>query len=80
MRPLQRPEYTGKPVKKHKDYLDDLLSAFGQYCAYCERFDKLDVEHVIPQSKAPELTLTWSNLLLACSRCNRDFTQGPKKQ
>ncbi|MCP1601731.1 hypothetical protein J2S82_003688 [Aeromonas caviae] len=33
----------------------------------------MDVEHVVPKSKAADLEVEWTNLLLGCSRCNRDF-------
>lgn len=74
MRPVQRPVYTGEPVENdYKKYLKPLIDAFGGYCSYCEREDKLDVEHVVPKSKAPGMELDWNNLLLGCPRCNRDF-------
>jgi hypothetical protein len=43
-------------------------------CAYCE--SKMlhtaygDVEHIIPKSTRRDLTFEWSNLTLACDRCN----------
>lgn len=73
MRPIVRTPYTGPPRQTYKDYLSDLGNSFGRYCSYCERPDKLDVEHVIPKSKDQSLELVWSNLLLGCPRCNRDF-------
>lgn len=45
-------------------------------CAYCE--SKLlhihhgDVEHVYPKSLAPERTVEWANLTLACEICNQN--------
>lgn len=73
MRPLQRPLQPIQTPKNYKSYLESLLLAFGQYCSYCERLEKLDVEHVIPSSKQPALIVDWTNLLLGCARCNRDF-------
>ena len=73
MRPLIRPEFKGNRPRRYGDYLQPLLTDFGRYCSYCERLEKLDVEHVVPKSIAPELELEWSNLLLGCLRCNRDF-------
>lgn len=72
MRPVMRPTYK----EKHKDYksfLSPLIKSFGAYCSYCERVDKLDVEHVAPKSKNPALETEWENLLLGCPRCNRDY-------
>lgn len=51
-----------------------LASMFQDKCAYCE--SKISVitygaiEHFRPKSRYPDLTFTWSNLLLACDRCN----------
>ncbi len=73
MRPVSRPTYTGKAAIHYKDYLQALITAYGSYCSCCERPDKVDVEHVEPASKNLHLKLAWSNLLLVCPRCNRDF-------
>lgn len=73
MRPVNRPAYSGESYTRYKNYLGPLVAVFGSYCSYCERPDKLDVEHIVPQSKAPQLALQWDNFLLGCPRCNRDF-------
>ncbi|TKI05690.1 HNH endonuclease [Martelella alba] len=73
MRPILRPAYTGPAITDYKSYLSSLLTAYGNYCSYCERMDKVDVEHVVPKSHARHLEVDWHNLLLGCPRCNRDF-------
>ncbi|TQQ00622.1 hypothetical protein FLL78_16440 [Vibrio cholerae] len=72
MRPISRPEYT-ETHSNYKKFLEPLIESFGSYCSYCERVDKLDVEHVAPKSKNQDLEVNWTNLLLGCPRCNRDF-------
>ena len=72
MRPVERPAIA-KNYSNYKSYLKPLIKSFGPYCSYCEAAEKLDVEHVVPKSKAEDLELEWSNLLLGCARCNRDF-------
>ncbi len=72
MRPVQRPDIE-ETHTTYSSYLEPLIRSFGQYCSYCERWDKLDVEHVVPKTKAPHLKTEWDNLLLGCARCNRDF-------
>ena len=58
----------------HEQTKAALVAMFQGKCAYCE--SKIDVitygaiEHFRPKSKYPELTFAWSNLLLACDRCN----------
>ncbi|MDZ7868222.1 MAG: HNH endonuclease [Rheinheimera sp.] len=73
MRPIKRPACPIARPAQYKAYLNPLRQAFGTYCSYCERRDKLDVEHVVPTSHQPALELDWDNLLLGCPRCNRDF-------
>ncbi|MBG6027568.1 HNH endonuclease [Proteus mirabilis] len=73
MRPISRPQYTGNTITQYKSYLSYLIDAYGNYCSYCERTDKVDVEHIVPTSHNADLELEWSNLILGCPRCNRDF-------
>lgn len=53
---------------------DALKRETKEKCAYCE--SKIthiypgDIEHIIPKSKFPRLTFTWSNLTLGCYWCN----------
>lgn len=53
-----------------------LESSFGK-CIYCEskitHIDYGDVEHIKPKSKYPQLKFEWSNLGIACTKCNRTF-------
>ena len=73
MRPLSRGP-SRRNYTDYKSYHKDLFDAYGPYCAYCEKKDHdLDIEHVEPKSKVPTKKTTWSNLLLACPTCNRDF-------
>ncbi len=72
MRPIKRPSFD-KTYRSYGSYLTPLINSFGPYCSYCEGAEKLDIEHVVPKSKQPTLTLEWTNLLLGCARCNRDF-------
>jgi len=46
-------------------------------CAYCEskitHIDHGDIEHILPKNKnaRPDLCYEWSNLTLACTKCNQ---------
>ena len=45
---------------------------FHGVCAYCEGLpDEETVDHFRPQSRFPDLTLHWLNLVYACRRCNQ---------
>lgn len=80
MRPVQRPVYNGIAYANYKLYLPALMRAYGGYCSYCERPDKVDVEHVIPKTHAQHLITDWNNFLLGCPRCNRDFKKSKNTQ
>jgi len=60
-----------------KDIKDALIAETHGKCAYCESkvlaTDYGDVEHILPkhQGARPDLCFEWSNLTLACARCNR---------
>lgn len=72
MRPLERLP-NGKQYKTYQSYKTDLETHYGPFCAYCEKQGRdLDVEHVEPASKSGKVT-DWTNLLLACPTCNRDY-------
>lgn len=63
---------------RHHDIKEALVKETKNKCAYCE--SKLqhihhgDVEHINPKSLAPELTIEWENLTLACEICNQNKT------
>ena len=42
-------------------------------CMYCEDSVGTDIEHFHPKLHYPELAFTWTNYLLACSRCNSNY-------
>ena len=52
---------------------NDLISALGGFCSYCERqgfHAALAVEHIKDKSTYPELKFSWDNFLLSCTNCN----------
>ncbi len=61
---------------RHPEIKTALVNETHGKCAYCEskilHIHHGDVEHVYPKSLAPELTVQWSNLTLACEICNQN--------
>lgn len=57
---------------RYQDAGPELRNRLGEYCSYCERQIEthLAVEHIQPKVHVPELSNTWSNLLLCCVHCN----------
>lgn len=55
-----------------------LRDDFTFRCVYClerelwypDRSDSFSVDHVLPQSRRPDLVCEYSNMLYACTRCN----------
>lgn len=69
-----RPVVKGNQPRAYSNYQDarnDLVSAIGYYCSYCELPIKHmgHVEHVQPRHNGGAPT-EWHNLLLACVHCN----------
>ena len=61
---------------RHPQIKASLISETSGKCAYCEskvlHIHHGDVEHVVPKSLRPELTVEWDNLTLACEICNQN--------
>ena len=59
---------------KRSEIVDALKIECNHKCMYCEGFiDDVAyaaVEHIRPKSTHPELVLEWTNLGIACQRCN----------
>jgi uncharacterized protein (TIGR02646 family) len=59
---------------KSADIVDALKSETAHKCAYCESAVEAitwsHVEHILPRSEFPELVVEWSNLTIACPKCN----------
>ena len=53
-----------------RDFHDDLRQVFFGLCAYCEEFDKGEVDHFRPKKRSPELVYEWPNWVFACRHCN----------
>jgi len=73
---------TAESKYQHKQIKDCLVKMFHGKCAYCEsqirHIDYGHIEHYRPKSIFPELTYSWSNLLLACGVCNGKAHKGDK--
>lgn len=61
---------------RHPGIKEALVQETNGKCAYCEskvqHIHHGDVEHVYPKSLAPEKTVEWDNLTLACEICNQN--------
>lgn len=70
----QEPSTYEKGRYRHADIKSALIAETHGKCAYCEA--KLlhiafgDVEHIAPKSRDVNLTFVWTNLTLACDKCN----------
>lgn len=49
----------------------EIFRTYPNQCFKCDSVEKLQVDHVKPRSKYPELTYDFSNLQILCERCNR---------
>jgi hypothetical protein len=61
--------------KPYKDWLRDDFAFRCVYCLFREKWypngaGSFGVDHLVPQTQAPELALTYDNFLYSCNRCN----------
>ena len=49
-----------------------VLETYGYKCMLCGSLDSMHVDHIEPRSRRPELALTFDNLQVLCSDCNRE--------
>ncbi len=59
---------------RHPEVKTSIIAEAGEKCAYCE--SKVthvywgDVEHILPKTRFPDLSLEYSNLTFSCAICN----------
>ncbi|MEI6335013.1 MAG: HNH endonuclease [Methylococcaceae bacterium] len=75
MRPVDKGLFQGnkESYSPFGDAKDDLITALGCFCSYCERQgfrSALAVEHIQHKDSFPDLEYEWSNFLLSCTNCN----------
>lgn len=76
-RSKQNSHYDNMPTEVKDNLRNSLLKEQGGICCYCMRrikFTDMKIEHWIPRSIHPNLTLTYTNLLGACD----GYENGPK--
>lgn len=61
---------------EHQSYKPYLQREFRRKCVYCrvsdglKGYESFGVDHYLPKSRFPHLTLDWRNLFYACNVCN----------
>ncbi|MCP5014286.1 MAG: HNH endonuclease [Ketobacter sp.] len=57
-------------TREWRDLRKKVLSEYGYRCMLCGSVDEIQVDHIQPRSKAPQLSVTYSNLQVLCKGCN----------
>lgn len=75
MRPVDKSLFqeSQESYRPYGDAKDDLISALGGFCSYCERQgfrSALAVEHIQDKNTYPDYKFSWDNFLLSCTNCN----------
>ena len=75
MRPVNKSLYQHNQTiyNPYGNAKDDLISALGGFCSYCERqgfSTALEIEHIKNKDTYPSEKFKWNNFLLACKNCN----------
>ena len=70
------PPVSVKNRYRHEEIKNEVIIETNGKCAYCEskmlHIDHGDIEHIIPKAIKPELSFSWNNLTLVCSKCNKN--------
>lgn len=61
--------YSNKQNKRFDDNIKTQIIARDKYCSYCNRYNSLEVHHVIPQAKHG--SHSFYNLVSTCESCNK---------
>lgn len=67
---LLKRKYSKKQIKKLYELKYDLCYLFNGVCLSCGSDKDLQLDHIKPVSKYPELTFEYSNLQILCKECN----------
>lgn len=77
-RELEAAVATGQPVPRHYAHpqiREALRAETHSKCAYCEAHILSvtweHIDHILPKTARPDLALDWTNLTIACPRCNQ---------
>ena len=54
-----------------KELRQKAIGFYGSICMCCQSVDKVQVDHIKPKSKYPELALDFDNLQILCWNCNK---------
>lgn len=58
--------------KEWKAVRNIVLSKYGRLCMRCGSKDRIQIDHIKPRSKYPQLQLDVNNLQVLCWECNKD--------
>lgn len=58
--------------RKWRDLRARVLKERGKVCVSCGATVKLQVDHILPRSKYPDLEYEFSNLQVLCAVCNNN--------
>lgn len=75
IKPIEKREIE-EQQKHYIEYKDILVEDFKGQCGYCGKnreilYDKFEIDHFAPKSKFKDKENDYSNLVLACQKCNR---------
>lgn len=73
----KRPKAAKKPrpnLSKDKRWIElraRVLAAYGEVCMRCASTERIQVDHIKPKYRYPELVFEFSNLQVLCWDCNK---------
>ncbi|PFB62825.1 HNH endonuclease [Bacillus cereus] len=72
----------GKTKTVSNEEIRTRISSKIKVCPYCDKsttsFTEVNVDHFLPKSQFPLLSIYWKNFVLACNTCNNYLNKGEK--
>jgi len=57
-------------TRKYRKLRENVILAYGRVCMKCKSTSNIELDHIKPVSKYPELFLDTENMQILCSSCN----------
>ena len=67
-----------RSTKEYRKWRESILHKFNYTCSFCGSMERLELDHIEPVSKRPELIMVDSNARILCKPCHKTTPSYPK--
>lgn len=66
-----------RTTKAYRDWRNSILNKFNHTCSFCGSTERLELDHIEPVSKRPDLVMSDSNARILCKPCHKTTDSYP---